>query len=190
MNRRQHGSAHIVIIVIAVFVLLGALAFVFWRQFDAKDTSSVQATHESEVIENETAERNPDVEIALVGTITGTVRYPIEWRDMADRNRGAVFPEDLKVCAVDSNTQEEVVCETGFSSEKETYRLDVTPGDYLITAKTGDTVAYYDLYVGNSAQPIDACSEEASKPIVLTVEAGKTLENIDAADFWVGHLGC
>jgi len=53
---RQSGSAHAVIIVILVVVLLGALAFIFWQNFSKNDNATTpvatSATNETPVVTN------------------------------------------------------------------------------------------------------------------------------------------
>ncbi len=91
--KKQQGSAHVIIVVVLVVALLGALGFIFWQNFIAKDSESKsnekqttkQEDKKKEVVSEETedAQAMPDGYIAYNDESTGfSLAYPKEWGDL------------------------------------------------------------------------------------------------------------
>lgn len=189
--KNQTGSVRLIVIIVLVLIALGGAGFYIWQNV-TKDKSAETNTSTKTEVPTIAEENNNAKPFTTQATISGDVRYPIEWISTADRKNGVVYPADLKVCAVDVSTKSDVSCDNGFSSNKETYLIAVPAGTYLIKATTGGVSAYYDLYVKDNpnGDPVESCAADTSKPIEVTVKDGDILTKIDAADFWVGHLGC
>jgi len=196
-HKHSHGNATVFIIFGLVIAIIVVLGFLFWKNITGSTTqqAATSDSNASKTVEpiSSTTSAATGIDTIKNGSISGNVTYPIEWISSTNRDQGKIYPDDLKVCALDSTTKNSIVCDSGFSKTKQTYTFAITPGSYVIQATTGSTVAYYDLYVKdnpNNQNSFSACAAETSRPIVVTVTSGQVVEKIHAADFWAGHLGC
>jgi len=193
--KRTSGNAVAIVIPVVVIVIIGVLLAVFWnRIYDTSQKNSVGSSSPDQQVAPQKEQQADDLPLkAEKGSISGNIRYPIEFLSNQDRDKGMTFPADMRICAIDSVTNDEEACTDTLTGLEESYSLKVSPGTYLIRATTGHDVAYYDPYVSANDSgywPMDGCSVDASTPIELNVSPGEDLTQIDAADFWVGHLGC
>lgn len=189
---KQSGLAHVVIIGVLVIALIGALGFIFWQNFMQKTSTDDQAdasqqttntgdATEDTVASNDTTTTNDTV---AKGTIKGAAVYPSDG-----------YPSDFKVCALNKSTKAEVACDTSVAGKlgKQSYEIAVAAGDYLVAAKTGTMVGYYDGYMQNQnyyKSGIDLCKNEYHTPLVVTVAADKTVSGIDAGNFYYEPANC
>lgn len=171
MSKRT-GSAHVVVIIILVVALVAALGFIFWQNFVQKDSAKTTDTTADSSKQTDTTD---DSDTVATGTMTGKAVYPSE-----------AYPDDFKVCALNSTTKKEIVCDATIIKGK--YSFDLTPGEYFIVAKTDVMEGYYDAYM-KSGMKSDIC-EAKNIPLAVTVTAGNTVNDIDAGDFYYVADNC
>jgi len=105
------------------------------------------------------------------GTITGEVNYP-----------SSGIPADMEICA-DKIENVETYCtytKTDAPDGLQSYTLPVPAGSYKVYARLGSTIAYYSEFV--------TCGLNASctshEPIVVNVEVGTTVKNVNPQDWY------
>lgn len=110
------------------------------------------------------------------GTIEGSLSYPSEG-----------IPEDMRICAVNVTTKEETCTQDHIIDSEYTYgagyKLNLKPGDYNIYAATDnlkDYKSFYSEFVTCGQTP--DCNSHA--PILVTVQAGELIKNIDPIDWY------
>jgi hypothetical protein len=138
---------------------------------DHSETEETDITPEDAESEDETV----PVDTPVTGTITGSVSYPSEF-----------IPEGMTICA-EPDAGTDAYCTTDLIEQTAAlpmYELEVPPGDYYIYAYDAngdpDYTAYYSEFVtcGLSVE----C--ESHDPILVTVEAGETVDDIDPGDWY------
>lgn len=118
--------------------------------------------------------RKADCDIAAsvlrlpVGAISGSLSYPSDY-----------IPKDMSVCARHTETREDTCKVTG---TKESYRLELAPGTYLVWAKTKDWSgrAFYTKAIACGLS-VECTNHE---PIEVVVQAGQTTRNVDPGDYY------
>lgn len=119
---------------------------------------------------------SPTKDVSKKGTIEGSLSFPSE-----------VLPEDMTVCAENLISKESTCTKTHVTNPKYTYGvgylLDVPAGEYYVYAKVimfENYKAYYNKYVTCGIKV--GCTD--TTPIVVKVEDGKTVSNIDPQDWY------
>ena len=108
------------------------------------------------------------------GAIAGSLSYPSE-----------VLPA-MRVCAFE-RAEGASHCTTSVSGKRE-YRIEGIPlGDYLVLAYPRDGSGAPGGYTGCADDLNASCT--AHDLLVVVVEAGKTTDDIDPADFYAGDAG-
>jgi len=166
-SRNQSGSAHVVIIIVLVVVLIGALGFIFWQNFIKTDQPTANT---SQTVKQDTTEEAKD------GTIVGSLTYPSEG-----------IPEDLVVYAQNIDTNKEYSTTKHLEAEQykysKGYALDVPAGRYYVygvLASDPEHKAYYNQYItcGMSVNCKDTTKIE------VTVKPGEKTADITVGDWW------
>lgn len=187
MNK-QSGSAHIVLVGVLIAALLGSLGFIFWQNVIQKSSTDKQASTSQQATDTTKTDTTKDTaassETVKTGTVKGTAIYPSE-----------AYPQDFKVCVLNSQTKAEIVCDNAMAGKtgKNTYEVTVTPGEYLVAAKTSSMIGYYDGYMQNqnyNKAGIDLCKDAYHTPLTVTVVADGTVSNVDAGDFYYMPENC
>jgi len=167
-------------LIVLVVVALGFGVYQYKKNNDVTlDEDDVVQNSDEEDSDVDGSIPNPPVEEDVVdvsgGTIEGSVSYPSEF-----------IPEDLTICA--TNTQTSIdVCTSDIIQDVRFmyglgYSLEVPAGDYHVYAYVpGDVYnAYYSEFVtcGLSVE----CTSHT--PIVVSVDNGDLVENIDPGDWY------
>jgi len=149
-----------ILIFIAIIIVIALAGFFLWP-----DTA----------IDGPGGENNQTGEIKSMGIIEGSLSYPSE-----------VIPE-LIICAEDINNDQQYCTTEQIEDEKYTYskgyKLEVPVGKYFVFAQRedNDRKAYYSEYV--------ICGIRADcpshKPVVVTVDEGETVSEVDPHDWYI-----
>lgn len=167
--------------IIAILVLL--LIWAYWKPTTpptGERQPSVEETTPAPPKEGTEEEPPPEVQ---PGTIGGSLSYPSEF-----------IPSHMTICAEDTSTKKQYCTKTHIQDQKYTYGVgykieDVPSGSYLVFAyfPGGEASysesyrAYYSKFV-TCGQSVDCASHD---PIVVTVQAGQTVTDIDPQDWYV-----
>lgn len=197
MKRNQSGSAHVIIIIALVGALIGALGWIFWQNFIAKDSASsisnyaecaadkdskiqesypeVCVTKDGKSFTNPGQKVNTPVKEEAKGLIVGKASYPSEG-----------LPEDEEVCAENTKDKSKTYCINVGNSGAVEYQLEVPAGTYYVYSKTkllSGYKAYYNEYVRCGLRA--GCPESGhSQYIAVEVKAGETVSGIDPGDWY------
>ena len=185
-NETRNTSIPVAIKVLLGVLLVGIIGLLLWQAGRTNLNQQVQPTISATTTENNSQSTKQSVETtsAKTGTVKGTAIYPSEG-----------YPADFKVCVLNESTKAEIVCDSAMAGKTgmQTYEMTVTPGKYLVAAKTGDMTGYYDEYMKNESYKgsnATVCDAKYHTPIVIEVEAGKTLDGITAGDFYYEQENC
>lgn len=166
-------------------VLVGIIALVIWQVTRANQVEQTPPPTKNATTPATTAdEKKATTTDVKTGIVKGTAIYPSEG-----------YPEDFKVCVLNESTKAEIVCDSAMAGKSgvQTYEVNVTPGTYIVAAKTGTMTGYYDEYMKNESYKgsnTNVCDVKYHTPIVIEVAAGKTLENITAGNFYYVQENC
>lgn len=193
MNK-QSGSIQIIIVTVLSVALAGALGFIAWQSMSKKPADSSQLgsnqanrSKDANVAKDDIVKPvlTPEQDTRDTGTITGNAIYPSEG-----------YPADYKVCVLNSSTKAEIVCDNsmaGKSGGSMSYKVSITPGAYLVQAKTDALSGYYDGYMQGDTMykaGVDLCDAKYHTPLQVTVAAGQDVTGINAGNFYYTPENC
>lgn len=168
------------IIIIILILAAGVIFYQYWwlPKEEVREPEEVAPTEEIPVSEEELPEEEiPEETIEeSTGFIEGSLSNPSEF-----------IPEDMVICAENTDTKKLYCTEEHIKDDKYTYKIgykiEVPAGDYFVYAylpEDKDYKAYYSEFVtcGFSVN----CPSH--KPIKVTVQANQTESNIDPQDWY------
>lgn len=181
--KKQSGSAHVIIVVALVVLLIGALGFIFWQNFiqksDKTNDSATNTSKTSETPKKSSEAANDTTPIAKEGTIVGSLTYPSEG-----------IPPSVEVHATNIATNEDFYTKDHLSGSLYKYgvgyKLSVPVGQYYvyaIKAAGAEERAYYDNFAECGFANYDTCKNPEEK-ITVTVESNKETKDILVGDWY------
>jgi hypothetical protein len=185
MNKNVENSNVPLFMKLLSVVLVGIIALVIWQVTRANQVEQTPPPTTNATTPATTAdEKKATTTDVKTGIVKGTAIYPSEG-----------YPADFKVCVLNESTKAEIVCDSAMAGKTgmQTYEMTVTPGKYLVAAKTGDMTGYYDEYMKNESyngSNATVCDANYYTPIVIEVVAGNTLDGITAGDFYYEQENC
>ncbi|HEX7017314.1 MAG TPA: hypothetical protein VF209_00170 [Patescibacteria group bacterium] len=158
-----------------LLIALVLAAFAFIVGDFGKDVRDLEESSDASPLV-ETSDSTPHDILIKTGFITGSLSFPSE-----------EIPADMKVCAVNQQSQTETCTTDHIETEEEpyglSYRIEVPEGTYTVYAQLPDQAqkAFYSEFV-TCGLSVDCPSHE---PIPVEVAAGETVNNVDPHDWYV-----
>ena len=173
------STSKLVLVVGLLTVVLG-VAYLFAAREEKKQEP--QANQQSQEIAQ--SQDQPKDATEANGKISGSFTYP-----------GEKIPSEMAACVENAKTKEKVACSDEQIKDNERfiygagYEISVPVGEYYVYVDQGSSKAYYNGYMADVSKESwpeydsNKCKTEY-QPLLVTVEAGKTTENVTLADWY------